>query len=146
MHRVYKAEFSLLGPKCPDGAAEPRQNTNNPQLPLQDHALVLLHRRRRAALEEAQATLQSSWEVHDGGERARDGVYLKFIDSLRADGSDMNQLLVAAWDGLRSRTAIGHWAKRGNEGCSALIPLHTGCSKHGEAARDFFCGRRRQWA
>ena len=41
------------------------------------------------------------------------GVYLKFIDSVRADESDMNQLLVAAWDGLRSRTAIGHWAKRG---------------------------------
>ena len=72
------------------------------------------------------------------------GVYLKFIDPVRADESDMNQLLVAAWDGLRSRTAIGHWAKRGNEGCSALVPLHAGCSKHGEAARDFFCGRRRQ--
>ena len=41
------------------------------------------------------------------------GVYPKFIDSVRADESDMNQLLVAAWDGLRSRTAIGHWAKRG---------------------------------
>ena len=41
------------------------------------------------------------------------GVYLKYIDSVRADESDMNQLLVAAWDGLRSRTAIGHWAKRG---------------------------------
>ena len=41
------------------------------------------------------------------------GVYLKFTDSVRADGSDMNQLPVAAWDGLRSRTAIGHWAKRG---------------------------------
>ena len=41
------------------------------------------------------------------------GVYLKFIDSVRADETDMNQLLVAAWDGLRSRTAIGHWAKRG---------------------------------
>ena len=36
-HRVYKADFSLLGPKCPDGAAEPRPNTHNPQLPLQDH-------------------------------------------------------------------------------------------------------------
>ena len=41
------------------------------------------------------------------------GVYLKYIDSVRADESDMNQLLRAAWDGLRSRTAIGHWAKRG---------------------------------
>ena len=25
-------------------------------------------------------------------------------------------------------------------------PLHAGCRKHGEAARDLFCGRRRQWA
>ena len=41
------------------------------------------------------------------------GVYLKYIDSVRADESDMNQLLVATWDGLQSRTAIGHWAKRG---------------------------------
>ena len=41
------------------------------------------------------------------------GVYLKYIDSVRADESDMDQLLVAAWDGYRSRTAIGHWAKRG---------------------------------
>ena len=41
------------------------------------------------------------------------GVYLKYIDSVRADESDIDQLLVAAWDGLRSRTAIGHWAKRG---------------------------------
>ena len=41
------------------------------------------------------------------------GVYLKYIDSVCADESDMNQLLVAAWDKLRSRTTIGHWAKRG---------------------------------
>ena len=41
------------------------------------------------------------------------GVHLKYIDSVRAGESNMNQLLVAAWDGLRSRTAIGHWAKRG---------------------------------
>ena len=25
-------------------------------------------------------------------------------------------------------------------------PLHAGCRKHGEAARDLSCGRRRQWA
>ena len=41
------------------------------------------------------------------------GVYLKYIGTVRADENGMNQLLVAAWDGLRSRTAIGHWAKRG---------------------------------
>ena len=32
------------------------------------------------------------------------------------------------------------------KGCSALTPLHAGCRRHGEAARDLFCGRRRQWA
>ena len=41
------------------------------------------------------------------------GVHLKYTDSVRADESDMDQLPVAAWDGLRSRTDIGHWAKRG---------------------------------
>jgi len=35
MHRVCKAEFSLLGPKCSVGAAEPRQNTRNPHGALQ---------------------------------------------------------------------------------------------------------------
>ena len=25
-------------------------------------------------------------------------------------------------------------------------PLHAGCRKHGESARDLSCGRRRQWA
>ena len=40
------------------------------------------------------------------------GVHLEYIGSVRASESDMDQLLVAAWDGLRSRTAIGHWAKR----------------------------------
>jgi hypothetical protein len=29
-HRVYKAKFLLLDPKCPVGAAEPRPNTRNP--------------------------------------------------------------------------------------------------------------------
>ena len=33
-----------------------------------------------------------------------------------------------------------------HNGCSALVPLHAGCRKHGEAVRDLFCGRRRQWA
>jgi hypothetical protein len=33
-----------------------------------------------------------------------------------------------------------------HNGCSAPTPLHAGCHKHGEAARDLFCGRRRQWA
>ena len=32
-----------------------------------------------------------------------------------------------------------------HNGCSALAPLHAGFRKHGEAARDLFCGRRRQW-
>ena len=58
------------------------------------------------------------------------GVYLRYTGSVRADGCDMNQLLVAAWDGLRSRTAIGHWGKRGkgNGGCSVLVPLLAGVS------------------
>ena len=34
-HRVCKARFSLLGPKCSIGAAEPRQNTRNPHVALQ---------------------------------------------------------------------------------------------------------------
>ena len=34
-HRVCKAKFSLLGPKCLVGEAKPRQNTNNPHLVLQ---------------------------------------------------------------------------------------------------------------
>ena len=33
-----------------------------------------------------------------------------------------------------------------HNGCSALAPLHAGCRKPGEAVRDLFCGRRRQWA
>ena len=28
-----------------------------------------------------------------------------------------------------------------HNGCSALAPLHAGCHKHEEAARDLFCGR-----
>ena len=35
MHSVRKAEFLLLGPKYPVGAAKPRQNTSNPDLALQ---------------------------------------------------------------------------------------------------------------
>jgi len=31
-YRVCKAEFPVLGPKCPVGEAKPRQNTRNPQL------------------------------------------------------------------------------------------------------------------
>ena len=33
-----------------------------------------------------------------------------------------------------------------HNGCCALVPLRAGCRKHGEAAWDLFCGRRRQWA
>ena len=33
-----------------------------------------------------------------------------------------------------------------HNGCSALVPLHAGCRKHEEAARDLLCGRLRQWA
>ena len=44
------------------------------------------------------------------------------------------------------------WEQRERRGphfspdCCALARLHAGCRKHGEAARDLFCGRRRQWA
>ena len=33
-------------------------------------------------------------------------MYLKYIDSVRADESDMNQLLVTAWDALRDRHVV----------------------------------------
>ena len=35
MHRVCNAEFSLLDPKCPVGAAKPSRNARNPHLVLQ---------------------------------------------------------------------------------------------------------------
>ena len=40
MHGVRKAEFSLLCPKCPVGAVEPRQNTCNAHLALQGHLVL----------------------------------------------------------------------------------------------------------
>ena len=40
MHCVRKAEFLLLGPKYPVGAAKPRQNTRNPHLALQGHLVL----------------------------------------------------------------------------------------------------------
>ena len=51
----------------------------------------------------------------------------------------------------RAAVAAGeNWADSSplhlRKGCSALTPLHAGCRKHGEAARDLFCWRRRQWA
>ena len=50
-------------------------------------------------------------------------MYLKYSDSVRADESDMDQLLVAAWDGLRSRTALSHWAERGKWGLLCSRPV-----------------------
>ena len=40
MHCVRKAEISLLGPECPVGAVQPRQNTRNPDLALQAHLVL----------------------------------------------------------------------------------------------------------
>ena len=40
MHCVRKAEFSLLGPKCPVGAVQPRRNIRNPHLALQNHLVL----------------------------------------------------------------------------------------------------------
>ena len=40
MHCLRKAEFLLLGPKCPVGAVQPRQNTRNPLLALQAHLVL----------------------------------------------------------------------------------------------------------
>ena len=34
------------------------------------------------------------------------GVYLRYIDSVRAGESDMNQLLVAAWDGFEAEPPL----------------------------------------
>ena len=44
------------------------------------------------------------------------GVHLKYIDSVRADGSDMNRLLVAAWDGLEAAPPLAIGLSEGNEG------------------------------
>ena len=63
----------------------------------------------------------------------------------------LNESRAVARSGLGAAAAAGeNWAGSSplhqHNGCSALAPLHAGCRKHGEAARDFFCGRRRQWA
>ena len=44
------------------------------------------------------------------------GVYLKYIDSVRADESDMNQLLVAAWGRLEAAPPLAIGLSEGNEG------------------------------
>ena len=50
-----------------------------------------------------------------------------------------------AWVGGGGGRGGGAWGTLHHyNGCSALAPLHAGCHKHGEAARDLFCGRRRQ--
>ena len=50
-----------------------------------------------------------------------------------------------AWVGEGGGRGGGAWGTlHHHNGFSALAPLHAGCHKHGEAARDLFCGRRRQ--
>ena len=44
------------------------------------------------------------------------GVCLKYTDSLRAGESDMNQLLVAAWDGPEAAPPLAIGLSEGNEG------------------------------
>ena len=44
------------------------------------------------------------------------GVYLKYTDSVRADEGDVNQLLVAAWDGLEAAPPLAIGLSEGNEG------------------------------
>jgi hypothetical protein len=44
------------------------------------------------------------------------GVYLKYIDPVRAEKSDMNQLLVAAWGGLEAAPPLAIGLSEGNEG------------------------------
>ena len=61
----------------------------------------------------------------------------------------LNESRAVARSGLGAAAAAGeNWADSSplyhHNGCSALAPLHEGCRKHEEAARDLFCGRRRQ--
>ena len=63
----------------------------------------------------------------------------------------LNESRAVARSGLGAAAAADeNWADSSplnhHNGCSALAPLHVGCRKHGEAARDLLCGRRRQWA
>ena len=46
----------------------------------------------------------------------------------------------------RRRVKTGPTAATSTTITAALAPLHAGCHEHGESARDFFCGRRRQCA
>ena len=60
----------------------------------------------------------------------------------------LSESRAVARSGLGAAAAAGeNWADSSplyhHNGCSALAPLHAGCRKHGEAARDLFCGRRR---
>ena len=63
----------------------------------------------------------------------------------------LSESRAVARSGLGAAAAVGeNWADSSplyhHNGCSALAPLHAGCRKHGEAARNLFCGRQCQWA
>ena len=60
-------------------------------------------------------------------------------DALLVDSAAASTTVAVAVLQQRIAGTAGH-----HNGCSALAPLHAGCHKHGEAARDLFCGRRRQ--
>ena len=72
---------------------------------------------------------------------AANGLELRFSLWLEAGSGLGAAAAAAAGENWADSSPLHH-----HNGCSALAPLHAGYRKHGEAARDLFCGRRRQWA
>ena len=63
-----------------------------------------------------------------------------------ANGLELRRSLWLEAGSVRQRRRADSSPLHHHNDCCALARLHAGCHKHGEAARDLFCGRRRQWA